>query len=300
MYQWFLRNWLRNVATDKLRETVADAARQQFAAAAQGAPAEEQPARQQRPCDVGLVFALETESGGLEDLLDGVVTIQGHQFVARQGGLKGRHVVVIRSSGGRAAAAQATEALIQGHQPRWVISAGFAGALKPEMHRHDLLMVDSLMDTTGKRLALDLKVDPASLARTPGVHVGRLLTSDRMICLPDEKQTLGQQYDALAVDMESFAVAEVCRQAQTRFLAIRVISDPLDEPLPRDVERLIRQKTYTARFGAALGTIFNRPSSLKDMLRLKENALVASDRLAKFLASTIQQLAPLPPAGTRK
>ena len=90
--------------------------------------------------------------------------------------------------------------------------------------------------------------------------------------------------------MESYAVAEVCQKTQTRFLAIRIISDPVEEQLPRDVERLIRQKTYAGRFGAALGTILNRPSSVKDMLRLKENALVASDRLARFLASTIAQL----------
>jgi hypothetical protein len=32
------------------------------------------------------------------------------------------------------------------------------------------------------------------------------------------------------------------------------------------------------------------------MWKLKEDALVASDRLAKFLASTIEQLVPLPPA----
>jgi adenosylhomocysteine nucleosidase len=128
-----------------------------------------------------------------------------------------------------------------------------------------------------------------------GGHVGRLLTMDKMVCLPEEKRALGQQYDALAVDMEPCAVAEACQRAGARFLVIRIISDPVDEQLPRDVERLISQKPPATRFGAALGTIFHRPSSLKDMLRLKENALVASDRLAKFLASAIQQLVPLRP-----
>jgi adenosylhomocysteine nucleosidase len=292
MYQWYLRNWLRNAATEKLRETVAAAAEE----AAQEAP----PEKPTRPCDVGLVFALEIESGGLEDLLDGLISTQGPGFVACQGGLKGRHVVVIRSSAGRQAASQATEALIQGHRPRWVISAGFAGALCPELCRHSLVMADSLVDTQGHRLSIDLGAAPAALAQTPGVHVGRLLTTDKMVCLPEEKRALGQQYDALAVDMESFAVAEVCQQAGIGFLAIRIISDPVDEQLPRDVERLIGQKTPAARLGAALGTIFNRPSSLKDMLRLKENALVASDRLAKFLASTIQQLVPLPPVDRKR
>jgi adenosylhomocysteine nucleosidase len=294
MYPWFVRTWLQNVITAKLREKAADAVRDQLHAASEAESGPE-PDEAPRPCDVGLVFALETESGCLEDLLEGMLAIRGHGFVARQGGLKGRHVVVIRSSGGRKAAAEATEVLALGHQPKWIISAGFAGALTPDLQRHDIVLADSLVDTAGNRLALDLKVDPASLAQTPRVHVGRLLTADRMIALADEKRSLGQQHEALAVDMESFAVAEVCRRLQTRFLAVRIISDPVDEQLPRDVERLIHQKTYAGRFGAALGTIFNRPSSVKDMLRLKENALVASDRLAKFLASMIEQLVPPPP-----
>ncbi len=295
MYPWLLRNWLRKVATDKLREKAEEVVRHQLHASPEAA-GENEPAESPCPCDVGVVFALEIESGGLEDLLDGLIAIRGQDFVARQGGLKGRNVVVVRSSGGRQAAATATELLLLGHRPKWVISAGFAGALRPELRRHDIVMADRLVDTAGHQLSLDLRVDPAALAQTPGVHVGRLLTVDRMVCLPDEKRTLGQQHEALAVDMESFAVAEVCRQSQTRFLAIRVISDPVEEQLPRDVERLINQKTYAARFGAALGTVFNRPSSVKDLWRLRENALVASDRLAQFLASTITQLVPPPPA----
>lgn len=295
MYRWLLRNWLQKTAAQRVRDKVADLAREQLAAAAEPS-CEDEPSRAERPCDVGVVFALEIESGGLEDLMEGVLLIKGQDFVVRQGGLKGRHVVLIRSSGGRQAAGRAAEALLLGHRPRWVISAGFAGALKPELCRFDLLMADSLVDPAGNRLSIDLKVDPRSLQQTPGVHVGRLLTSDHLVCLPEEKRSLGEKYDALAVDMESFAVADVCRQAQVRFLAIRIISDPLDEQLPRDLERLLRQKTYAARFGAAVATVFNRPGSLKDMLRLKENALVASDRLAKFLAATIERLVPLPPA----
>ena len=45
-----------------------------------------------------------------------------------------------------------------------------------------------------------------------------------------------------------------------------------------------------AQFGAAAGTIVNRPSSIKDLWQLKEDALVASGRLALFLAGIVPQL----------
>ena len=87
--------------------------------------------------------------------------------------------------------------------------------------------------------------------------------------------------------METFAVAEVCAARQVAFSSVRVINDPADQTLPRDVEHLLRQKTAMARFGAALGAVLHRPASTKDMYLLRENALIASGRLAGFLADTI-------------
>ncbi len=95
--------------------------------------------------------------------------------------------------------------------------------------------------------------------------------------------------------METFAVAEVCRRRQIPFLAIRVVVDAVGDQLPPDVDLLLQQKSAAARWGAAFGAILNRPGSLADLLKLKEQALMASDRLGKFLSSVIQALAPLPP-----
>ena len=293
--RWVAKHWLGRMAREEVRQKVAEAARRKLDEAAE-APEVEEPTTRERPCDVGVVFALGIEAGGLEDLLDGVIRVRGHGFAVRQGGLKGRHVVVVRSGAGRKAALHAAEALISGHQPQWVISAGFAGGLSPRLKRHDLVMADSLVNTAGDQLTIDLKVDPASLAGTPGVHVGRLLAVDRVVRVPQEKSALGEKHRALAADMESFAVAEVCRRHQARFLAVRIINDPVDDELPPDVEHLLRQETHAAKLGAVVGAVWRRPSSVKDMWRLRENALAASDRLAKFLASTIQHLVPLPPA----
>ena len=281
VFRSLLRYWLGGVARQKVREQVVSAARERLGEAAEE---EEEPPKRQRPCDVAVVFALGIEAGGMEDLVEGAVGIRGYGFSVRQGGLKGRHVVVARSGPGHQAARHAAEAIIAGHRPQWVISAGFAGGVRPGPARHDLVMADCLIDADGHRLVVDLKVDPQSLAQTPGVHVGPLVTVDHVVRLPDEKRALGQRHQALAVDMESYAVAEVCREREVRFLAIRILTDAVDDELPRDVEALLRQKTRVAKAGAVVGAVWRRPSSVKDMWNLRENALVASDRLAKFLA----------------
>jgi len=284
-----LRSWLQNAARQKIRRQVTEAVHRQIAGDA--IPEAERPDGP-APCHVGIVFALGIEAGGLEDRLQCGVSTRAHGFVVRQCQLDGRQVVLVRSGAGRQPAANVTELLIEAHRPEWVFSAGFAGGLRPELKRHDILMVDNLVDTAGGNLAIDLKVDSDALSGMPGVHVGRLLTADRIIRLPHQKRLLGEKHQALAVDMESFAAAEVCRNRKVRFLAIRVINDTVDEELPPDIERLLAQQTRAARLGAAAGAIWNRPSSLKDFLKLKENALVASDRLAEFLAGVIEQLVP--------
>jgi adenosylhomocysteine nucleosidase len=247
---------------------------------------------QPRPCDVGLVFALPIEMGGWEDLLEGVVSTHARDCLVRQGGYRGRSIAMVCSDAGQQAAVRATQALIAGHRPRWVISAGFAGGLRADVRRGDIVMADRVSDISGRGLAIDLKVDPQAVAQTAGLHVGRILTMDKIVVRPEEKRALGEAHDALCVDMESWAVGEVCRQDKVRFMAIRVISDGVDDELPREIDNLLVQKSRAGTWGAVAGALWRRPSSLKDMLRLKRDALANSDRLARFLGQVVVQLTP--------
>lgn len=242
------------------------------------------------PSDFGFVFALAIEAGGLVDLLSDVTVTRGHGVTVRQGRRGDRRVTIIESGAGRENAVNATAVLLDVYKPRWVISAGFAGALAPELRRSDLLVGTSLVDAEGRQWEADPATLPSWLPDVKGLRMGRFLTWDRVVCLPAEKKSLGEKYGALAVDMESLAVAEVCRLRETQFMAVRVVSDAADDELPPDVERLLVQKTNAGRLGAALGSIWRRPSSLKDMFQLQQNAIAASDRLAKFLAGLIKHL----------
>jgi adenosylhomocysteine nucleosidase len=264
-------------------------------------------------CHVAFVFSLGIESGCLEDLLHGAITVRGGGFTIREGGLRGRHVAIILAGAGQDNARRATEILIAGHRPRCVISAGFAGGLCPSLNRNDILIADRLLTIDGCELSVELPpglsavVEAASrrfaltdergqhqtarrdAASTADVHRGTLLTTDRVVRMPSERKALFDRTGALAVDMETFAVAEVCAARQVAFSSIRVINDTADETLPCDMEHLLAQKTPAARLGAALGAVWRRPASAKEMYQLRENALVASGRLAKFLADQLSE-----------
>jgi len=288
MLQQLLRNWLFNAARQRAAEAVREGSRQQGPSPADAAEAR-QPIKPDR-CDVGLVFALGMEASGLAQRMSGVIRISGAGFVGREGGIEGRRVVAIEAGVGRKAAEHGARALIAGHRPKWIISAGFAGGLDPRLELGDIVMASAVADLDGRELEIDINVDPAALAQSPRLHIGRLITVDRVIREAKEKKRLGAERQAIAVDMESMAVAEVCRQEKVRFMVVRVISDSVARELPRDIDYLVKRRTTAGRLGAAARAVLRRPSSVKDMWQLKEDALRASDRLGSFLVGVIGQL----------
>jgi adenosylhomocysteine nucleosidase len=236
------------------------------------------------------VFALGIEAGGLADLLTDVVSTRCNSFVEHVGTLNGRRVLLVETGTGAEAAAMVTREVISLHQVSCLIAAGFGSALRSDLRRGHFLMADEIADVHGHHVNVDLHVRRDSLASNPSLHVGRLLTVDHVLHENEEKQRLGNNHDALACDMESFGIATECHRQNVRFLSVKIITEALDDALPKEVERLLEQKTLAGKLGAAAGALWNRPSSVKDMWQLKEDALKASDRLAKFLAGVVGNL----------
>ena len=302
------RVFLSRLAAEQVQQTVADNLRRaaepksgstnpgsttdtgEHNDSAQSASATQATERELLACHAGIVVALPLESGYFEDRLSGLISIKGHGFTMRTGGFAGRGIAVAISGAGQERARRATEALIAGHRPKWLISAGFAGGLQPHLARSDIVLANSVVGEQGQRLSIELGLPTSDERASRGVHVGRLLTVDRIIRKVDEKRSLGASHGAIAVDMESLAVAQVCQCEKQRFLAIRVITDTVNDELPRDVERLLNRPTMVRKLGAATGSIVRRPSAAKDLWKLRESAITAADRLAKFLVGVIEQL----------
>jgi adenosylhomocysteine nucleosidase len=238
------------------------------------------------PADVGIVAALPIEVSDVIDALKKVRRYQSATVPMIEGEYGGKIVVVATGGPGRAAARHATELLISGHRPRWIVSAGFAGALDPALARNDLILPDEVCDPAGARHVVDRS--PALLAGYPHAR-GRLLTLDRLVARSQEKEELRRTFEADLVDMETSAVAAVCNEKPVRFLSMRVISDDAQEDLPREVATLLsRQGSY--RVGAAIRAVWQRPSSLKDFWTLYEHALEAAGSLARAVARCLDEL----------
>ena len=76
----------------------------------------------------------------------------------------------------------------------------------------------------------------------PRVHQGVLIAGDRFVATAAESQALRDALPAaLAVDMESAAVAQVCHDFGIPFAAMRTVSDRADDSAHVDFNRFIAE-----------------------------------------------------------
>ena len=237
--------------------------------------------------DVGIVTALPIELNPFIGQLEKRRSYTGGKYKFIGGTYDDKvKVVIVQQAVGFAKARAATQALIEAHSPNWVLSAGYSGALQPDMGIGDIVVGNSICDQHDHSIKIDMNMEAN---HKTGLRVGRLLTADELVLKADDKKQLGIKHDAIAVDLESMAVAQVCKELQTRFMAIRALSDDMSEDLPDEILSLMGE-TGTMRMGAVVGAIWNRASSMKDMWHLREKAMHASRRLAAFLNMLLPRL----------
>ncbi len=108
---------------------------------------------------------------------------------------------------------------------------------------------------------------------------------DRVIASPAEKQLLAREHRAVAVDMESAALAEPCRQAGVPFGCVRCVLDDGEMRLsPRLSSLLSGPRVSRSRLLAAAAA---SPALLSELWRLRRLSRLASDQLGKALGELL-------------
>lgn len=117
-----------------------------------------------------------------------------------------------------------------------VIIAGFCGGLSPELERGDRVIYDSCR-TANDSVDMDAQLTTKLLAGLNCAH-GTGLTFSSVVTSARAKRDLWREFGALAVDMETFQVASICRDRSVPAVCVRVVSDSSDEDLP-DFNRVL-------------------------------------------------------------
>ena len=196
--------------------------------------------------------------------------------------------VAIACSGGSAERARSEAQRLLGQGAAALVSFGLAGGLAPGLRTGDLL----LPDTVRSEGFGSWPVDPVWRER---VHArlaagglqpqgGAIAGSDRILATAGDKRALSEATGALAVDMESHAVAAVATDAGIPFLVLRALADPFDQTVPQVAREALRPDG-AIRIRATFGGLLRQPGQLIELARLARQsalALAALRRGARF------------------
>jgi hopanoid-associated phosphorylase len=189
--------------------------------------------------------------------------------------------LLIVSGMGAAAAAAGARVLI-GAGATALASFGLAGGLDASLRAGAICLPCEVVGPDGKGVTTTahwrVRVESALLARYP-VASGKLLSTDRAIASIDEKAALHRSTAAVAVDMESLAIAQVASTHGLPFIAIRVIVDSAADNLPRAVAAAA-DKTGQLNIWRLLGALARAPAELAPLLRLGSRYRAASRSLS--------------------
>jgi adenosylhomocysteine nucleosidase len=153
---------------------------------------------------------------------------------------------------------------------RGLVSWGCAAALSPTLKPGDLCLPAEILDTRARRWAASGPWHARARRALQGsvdLSPGTLLTADRPAATSAEKSSLAVQFQAIAVDLESAAVAAVAQERRVPFLAVRAIADPADMGLPRAVIRAT-DAAGTVRRSVLFAHVLLHPGEVGALLRL--------------------------------
>ncbi|GAB4127231.1 phosphorylase family protein [Thermopirellula anaerolimosa] len=290
LHPW-IRSQIQATAGEALRQALSESLHGPDRETDQAGPGDGRQTVPEFSARVGIVVALPSEADPLRRRMENPIELAGDGFSVSTGRIGGCSTAIIRAGPGAESARRAASALLIGHRPRYVLAAGFAGGLVPDLRRYDILLPDVLLDDSGKKLRLDTPRAPGEERPTSdGARMwktGPLLTVPRVVREPEEKRRLADDFGAWAVDMETFAVAEVCRAAKVPMLAVRVISDTCEDRLSKEVEYLLAKRHVAQQVGFVAGAVLRRWATIKELWRLYEYSVKAGDRLADFLVSVL-------------
>ena len=151
---------------------------------------------------------------------------------------------------------------IRSNKPDFVILAGFAGGLSPE-----LKVGDVVIDTAGERYILP-----------PGARQGSIHGSAGPVVSAEDKRSLFLATQCVAVDMESDPVRTWARRSGLPLVIIRSISDSAFQSLSRDILETV-DAYGTPRLGRLALAVLRKPFLLLECLRLARAARKAGKNL---------------------
>ena len=214
---------------------------------------------------IGIIFAQKEE---LDAFLSKVELIEKNRiqevtFYECKVGEK--DLVLVESGVGKVNAARTTQLLMDSYPVYTIWNMGVAGSVSKDVKIEDIVIGDRLIqhdfDITAfnhelgyiPEIGSSIESDRELLAlakRTPSpvpIHIGNIASGDTFITDSKKGEEIALNFNALCVEMEGAAIAQVCYLSKIPFLIIRSISDsPMKEDNKKTYDEFLESSSKVA------------------------------------------------------
>jgi adenosylhomocysteine nucleosidase len=172
-------------------------------------------------------------------------------------------------------------------EARLFLSSGCAGALVDDLRPGDVVVADGVAELDASGAATErFAVDSAALTRWAhasnlGIHVGGVASSAVVLHTAGAKRRAAAS-GAIAVDMESGALARVALARDIPMLVVRVVIDVVTDTVPETGD-VLDPDTGDVRVGPAVAAMIH-PRNWPGTVRLARRAWTAERHFRRFLA----------------
>lgn len=210
---------------------------------------------------IGIIGAMKPEIDILKEWMDIEATDTIAHTKVYRGTLFEQDAVLVESGIGKVNASMITALLIERYNVWIIINTGVAGALSSDLDVTDMVVSTSVLhhDVDAVEFGYELgqvpgmpkfyiadkglvKLTLEAIAAHPSIkgHGGLVVSGDSFISNSEQKNGITRNFrKAMAVDMESAAIAQTCYQYSTPFVIIRSISDKADDTADMTYEEFL-------------------------------------------------------------
>lgn len=202
---------------------------------------------------IGIICALSIEVEELTKLLENKQENTYAKMKYISGTINGKEVVMTECGIGKVNAAMSTQVMIDKYNPDVIINSGIAGSVSRELKIGDIVISKDCVqhdfdgtqmgDPKGliqyndeTRIDIPVSVDVAQKLfeackdiENTKVMLGRIATGDIFVAEKAMRQSIADEFNAVACEMEGGAVAQVCYRNEVPCAVLRCISDDFDE-----------------------------------------------------------------------
>lgn len=207
---------------------------------------------------IGIICAMPIELDYLRNHLDCTpVVLKKQTFYLADCG--DNELVLVTSGVGKVNATVYTQLLIDYFEPNCVLNIGIAGGLHSDLKPLDIVLGDRYSHHDVNQQQMEnlfpntsvFQADTQLLAKFKMYHkesvIGGIVSGESFIADDSEKNYIVDTFDAVAVDMETSAIAHTCFINDLPFLSIRGISDLANDDATESYEN--HEKIASDRVG---------------------------------------------------